>query len=430
MKVLLINSFHFRKGGSEAVYFGTAELLLKAGHEVVFLSFEDDQNITTDQHEYFVKKGNVFKKLISYFSNGDAAKMVEIISTKEKPDIAHAHLLWGGLTAAIIPVLHRHGIPLVHTAHDYRMVCPAYLLKDGKGHTCERCKGGHFYECALHNCSKGNTLESLIMTAEIYYRNWRWHPAKQMDGIIFVSNFSMKKHLEFDDGFLKSRRTVLYNCPGAQVIDFVDKTTNTYDSYYLFYGRLSIEKGVQTLLRAFKQLPMLKLKVVGTGLLENELKTFCLENKLKNVEFLGYKTGMELFNLVAKAKYVCVPSECFENNPMTIVEAYSLGTPVIGAAIGGISEVINDSVTGFTFESGNVDSLTSTIIKANNVSLEEYTNLKTNAFIFGNHNFSRDVHLKKLLDFYNEIIMSSHLLALHDACENNYICSDDLNGRN
>lgn len=404
MKVLLINNCFFRRGGSEAVFFGTADLLKEMGHEVVFFSIEDDHNIHTNFPEYFVRRGGKFSQIKDFFSNKKAAQKLEEILEKEKPDIAHVHLFWGGISPSIFKVLHNHGVPLVHTAHDYRMVCPAYLLTDGTGQYCARCIGGRFYNCALHKCSKGSVVESTLLAVEMYYRNRKWHPAKEIDGILFVSNFSKQKHLEFDRRLDNVKTMVLYNCPGKKVKDSLCLTQNTFDSYYLFYGRLSEEKGVPTLLKAFEKFPQLKMKVVGTGPLEESLKNFCNEKGLGNVEFLGYKSGKELFDLVAGAKYVCVPSECYENNPMTIVEAYSLATPVIGAAIGGISEIVADGNTGYTFESGNTDSLIAVLDKASSLGQEDYVNQKKAAYQFAQENFSREKHLERLLGFYEMII--------------------------
>lgn len=403
MKVLLINNCHWRRGGSESVYFGTAELLVNAGHEVVFLSFEDNQNLHTKCHEYFIKRGNLLKNLIHYFANGEAARVIEDVIKKEKPDIAHSHLMWGGVTASIIPVLHKYSIPLVHTAHDYRLVCPAYLFKDGKGNQCERCKGGRYYQCCLHNCSKGSRIESFLMTLEMYYRNFKFKPLSLVDGFVFVSNFSKNKHVEFEYDFNKVKTLVLYNCPNDKVEESYDEGIDSFNSYYLFYGRLSAEKGTPTLIKAFEKIPQLKLKIVGTGPLEDELKGYVQEHQIRNIEFVGYKTGKELFDIVAHAKYVCVSSECYENNPMTIVEAYSLRTPVVGAAIGGITEVVVDGETGYKFESGNVFSLIDALNKANGINKEEYNLQKNNAFKFSQQKFSRENYLEKLLGFYNEM---------------------------
>ena len=404
MKVLLINNFFYRKGGSEAVYFGTADLLREAGHEIVFFSIADSQNIETESKSYFVENRGGVGRIKNYFNNTDAAAKLEEVLKTEKPDIAHAHLFWGGISPSIFRVLKRHGVPLVHTAHDYRMVCPAYLLKDGNGRFCERCKGGHYIQCALHRCSKGSLVESVMMSAEMYYRNNKWHPVKEIDGIVFVSNFSKNKHIEFDKRFSNANTLVLYNCPDVKVRESLDMQRNTYESYYLFYGRLSEEKGIQTLIKAFEKLPQLQFRIVGSGPLENDLKKYCEEKKLANVEFLGYKSGKDLYDMVAGAKYVCVPSECYENNPMTIVEAYSLGTPVIGAAIGGISEIIKDNETGFTFDSGSVDSLGTALQRATSLSKEDYLLQKQNAYKFSEENFGREQYLRRLMSFYNDLI--------------------------
>ena len=407
MKVLLINNRHYHGGGADMVYFSTGEMLKEAGHEVVYFSRHSKEAEPYQFDSFFAPELETqppLRRMFMYFNNREAASKLDKLLSKEHFDIAHVHLMWGGLTAAIIPVLHKHGVPVVHTAHDYRLVCPAYLLKDGKGQFCERCKGGKFYHCTLQKCSKGHLFESFLMTAEMYYRNRKWHPAKVLDGIVFVSNFSKCKHIEFDERFAKAKTMVLYNCPGEKVKESLDLTLDTFDSYFLFYGRLSEEKGISTLIHAFERHPYLNLKIVGTGPLEDMYKTYCKEKSLSNVVFLGYKTGKELFDLVAKAKFVCVPSECYENNPMTIVEAYSLGTPVIGAAIGGISEVVNDNKTGFTFQSGSVDSLSEALGRACELGKNDYVQLKKNTYEFAEYYFSRTKHLEQLLNFYKEII--------------------------
>ena len=400
MKVLLINNCFYRRGGSEAVFFGSADLLKEKGHEVVYFSMEDDQNIHTDNHEYFVGRGGKLSQMKDYFCNVKAAKKIEEIIKKEKPNIAHAHLLWGGIGPSIFEVLHKHGIPIVHTAHDYRMVCPAYTFRNGRGEVCEKCKGGHFGECIKNRCGKGSLVQSLLMAAEMRYRNSKWHPAKELDGIIYVSQFAKKKHEELDSRFVKTPNVILYNFStvGEQYPPLVKD-----GGYYLFYGRLSHEKGVETLLNAFAKHPELQLKVVGTGPKEDELK----QKGCANIEFLGYKNGDELFNLVRNAKFVCVPSEWYENNPMTIVEAYSMGVPVIGASIGGIPEIIEDGHTGYLFESGNVDSLDITIQKSEALKFEEYSKLKYAAQAFAERNFNKERHYENLIKFYEGIISNN-----------------------
>ena len=397
MKVLLINNCHWRRGGSETVYFGTADLLIKAGHEVVFLGLEDEKNIHTEQPEYFVKRGNALKNMVAYFANGEAAKVVESVIKKEKPDIAHAHLLWGGITASIIPILHKHGVPFVHTAHDYRMVCPAYTFRNGRGEVCESCRGAKFVQCINNRCAKGSLPQSVLMTLEMIYRNRKWHPAKELDGLIYVSNFAKQKHEEMDVKFAKTMNTVLYNI--TTVGDTYPPVENN-GGYYLYYGRLSGEKGVPTLVDAFAKHPELTLKVVGTGPVEEELK----QKQYSNIEYLGYKSGEELYNLVRFAKYVCVPSEWYENNPMTIIEAYSMGVPVIGARIGGIPEIVDEGKTGFLFQSGNVESLDKVITQSLAINDMDYAKMKKLAVEFCSQHFSSKQYPQKLLGFYENVI--------------------------
>lgn len=397
MKILLINNCHYRKGGSEAVYFNTAELLKSHGHEVIFFSNKRDMNLPCEQSKYFPELGGNIKQMISFFHNSEAARNLEQLIEAEKPDIAHAHLFWGGLSPSIFKVLKRHNIPLVHTAHDYRLVCPGYTFKDGSGAECERCKRWNYYECALHKCSRNSVLPSIIMATEMYTRQlWR-NPLKNIDGFIFVSHFSEHKHIEHHCEYKTARHIVLYNYTRPSLSPAIgDK-----EDYFLFYGRLSFEKGIPTLLKAFDKHPELKLKVVGNGPLAEDLK-----NNYKGVDFLGYKTGEELFDLVRKARFVCVPSECFENNPMTIVESYSLGTPVIGSAIGGIPEIINDGQTGYLFSTGNVAELEKTIVKAATIKDDDYRLMCENAYKFYEGNFSEEEHYKRLISFYEEVLES------------------------
>lgn len=397
MKVLLINNCFYRRGGSETVFFGTADLLREMGHEVVFLSMEDPQNLSSVSHAYFVKRGDRLSQLKTYFNNKNAAQMIEEIVVKEKPDIAHAHLLWGGIGPSIFAVLHKHGIPIVHTAHDYRMVCPAYTFRNGRGDVCERCKGGHFMECVKGRCAKGSLVQSILMAAEMNYRNRKWHPTKELDGIIYVSQFAKQKHEEFDPRFSHKKSIVLYNFTTVgEKYPSVEKD----GGYYLYYGRLSHEKGVATLVGVFAKHPDLKLKVVGTGPIENELK----QKNYPNIEFVGYKTGEELYNLVRYARYICVPSEWYENNPMTIVEAYSMGVPVIGARIGGISEIVNDGKMGFLFKSGDLDSLEKAVEKSFAVGDTKYASMKNAALQFANEHFNSEKYKEKLIGFYKEIM--------------------------
>lgn len=408
MKVLLIDVYNFNKGGAETVCFNTGKMLEEHGHKVVYFTLKWENNNPSPYSKYFpeskeTRRGPLkqVKNMINYFYHFEAAHKIEKLILDERPDIAHIHLMWGQITPSIFPVLKKYNIPILFTVHDYRIVCPAYTFRNGKGQICEECQGKHFYKCFSNTCTKGNKLMSAVMAVEQYFRNAFFNPAMNIDGFIYVSNFAKDIQEKYMPAVKNIPNIVLYNFSTSIVEQ--SKTMPT-KKYFLFFGRLSYEKGVKTLLEAFERLPECNLKVVGTGPLEADLKQMKDTRKMENVEFIGYKTGKELSDLVAGAYFVVVPSEWYENNPMTIIEAYSVGTPVIGAKIGGIPEIVIDSKTGFQFESGNADDLKDKIVSVNKLSDSEYQNLSSNTLKFANDNLSKDSYWNKLIDFYNRFL--------------------------
>lgn len=408
MKILLIDVYNYNKGGAETVCFNTGKMLEEHGHKVIYFTLKWNNNNPSPYSKYFPEsketRTGVFKQVknvVNYFYHFEAAKKIEQLIQDEKPDLAHIHLLWGQITPSIFPVLKKYHIPILFTVHDYRIVCPAYTFRNGKGNICEECQGKYFYKCFTNTCTKGNKIMSAVMAAEQYFRNCFFNPAKYIDGFVYVSNFA--KHIQ------EKYMPVLKNKPNITLYNFSSSIVNTpkkisEDKYFLFFGRLSYEKGVLTLLEAFSKLPQCKLKIVGTGPLEKELKGFKEQYQLNNIEFLGYKRGKELEELVSNAHFVIVPSEWYENNPMTIIEAYSVGTPVIGAQIGGIPEIIIDQKTGYQFESGNIKALSEIILKADILNDREYKAISENTIKFSNENLSKDSYWNKLITFYNSFI--------------------------
>lgn len=406
MKVLLIDVYNFNKGGAETVCFNTGRLLEEHGHKVVYFTLKWSHNKSSPFSKYFPESKETrvgplkqVKNLINYFYHFEAAKKIEQLILDEKPDVAHIHLMWGQITPSIFPVLKKYHIPVLFTIHDYRIVCPAYTFRDGSGRICEDCQGRHFYKCFTHTCCKSNKLMSAVMAAEQYFRNAFFNPARYIDGFIYVSNFAKDIQEKYMPALKSKPNITLYNF-STSISD--NSKSMPADRYYLYFGRLSYEKGVRTLLGAFKDLPQCKLKVVGTGPKEAELRAFADNEKMQSVEFLGYKQGEELADLVRNAYFVIVPSEWYENNPMTIIEAYSVGTPVIGARIGGIPEIIVEGETGFLFESGNVESLGKVIAKTMTLAKNEYEALSSGCLRFAHNNLSPESYYPRLMAFYQQ----------------------------
>lgn len=302
--------------------------------------------------------------------------------------------MFNSMSVSILPVLKKYNIPIIMSVHDYRLVCPAYTFTDGKRNFCERCKTGNYYNCITHKCSKGSLINSFMLSMDSYFRSKFYSPIDYINRFIFVSKFSMNKHIQVENRF-KDKCTYLYNFTPK-----VEDYSSTKGDYIFFFGRISEEKGILTLLNAIKQVPDIKLKLAGTGPLLEQLKPQCPPN----AEFLGFKQGEELRELIHNASFVVVSSECYENNPMTIIESYMIGTPVIGSDLGGIPELIIENKTGYTFKPKSSDDLKETITKACSISEEEYARMSDEAKKFAMDNFSEESHYQRLIKNYQLII--------------------------
>lgn len=353
MKILLANKFFHLNGGSETVFFQERDFLLEQGHDVVDFSMADERNLPSSGAGYFVPNtsynsgGGIaqkFQQAISFVHSSVAVRKIEELILQEKPQIAHLHNIYHQLTPSIIPILKKHGVKVVLTLHDYKLVCPSYLaLKDGA--ICNACGGGKFWNAFTLNC-QNSRMRGLLLSAEAMFHKWRG----SYDGVdLFLAPSRFLADL-VGQRIPREKIKVLRN--GIDVGKY--QPTYADQGYGLYFGRLSREKGVKTLLRAHQSLKTnLPLKIVGTGPLEEELRAGYPE-----VDFLGYQSGQALHDLIANSAFVVVPSEWYENCSMVVLEAMAFGKPIIGSRIGGIPEQIEDGKTGFLFEMGNGAELT------------------------------------------------------------------------
>lgn len=407
MKILQLNKYYYQKGGAETVFFNTISALENRGHQVIPFALKNRKNRFSEYESYFVEypelsESNIWTKIINtpkFIYNQQAAKQLERLILAEKPDIAHIHLLFNSLSVSILPVLQKYNIPTVMTVHDYRLICPAYTFTNGKGKICELCKDRHFIHCAQNRCSNGNLTNSMLLSLESSFRSCLYEPINYIDKFIFVSKFAQKKHIEFNPAYIQ-KAVQLYNFT-LNIPTEINKTTN--HKYLLYFGRLSNEKGINNLLEAMQNIPEIDLKIIGRGPLLKEIGN----NYPKNVSFLGFKEGQELKEYVKNAFFTIVPSEWYENNPLSIIESLSLGTPVIGSNIGGIPELIQDTKTGFTFTMGSSTDLTKTIQKAIEMPDEKVHEMSIACNKFAQQHFSADKHLDSLISIYQSILNTS-----------------------
>ena len=405
MKILMINKFFYRRGGSETYMFNLKKILESMGHQIIEFSMADEKNEASKSSGYFIKSINfskregVFKdlkKACHLLYSTEAKNKLTALIKKAKPDIAHLHNIRFQLTPAIIKVLNKSKIPVVWTMHDYQLICPNYLLFT-QNKVCERCKKYKYYNCFKYNCLKNSRPMSFLAMLEMYLHKIILKSYAKIDLLIAPSKFMQAKLAEW--GIEAKKIKQLYYS-----LDLEKSGQETeLGQDLLYFGRLNKEKGLETLLAAMKDLPEINLKIVGEGPEQDFLTQYIKDNNLKNIELLGYKSGEELRNIIKSARFVVVPSIWYENNPLAILEAFSLGKPVLGSDLGGIPELVQENKTGFLFEAGNASQLKDKI-KANYQQLELIKQMGQNAKNFVAQNCAPEYHGQQIVKFYQNLI--------------------------
>ncbi len=404
MKILMVNKFYYIKGGSETYYFALKNLLESKGHEVIDFSMQDEKNFDSPYAEYFVSAvdyngkmglGQQIKAAKNIIYSTEAKKKLEQLILKTKPDVAHLHIFQHQLSPSILDVLKKHKIPVVYTAHDLKMLCLNYVMMTG-GQVCEKCKGGHYMNCLKQKCVKDSALKSAINVVEGYLHKWR-KSYDTVDKIITPSKFYADKFVEF--GVEKERVMHLPNFLGREC----PKVNVSEDSlqYFLYFGRLSREKGIMTLIKAVEGTDM-QLSIVGGGPCREDIEAYISEHKLQNVKLLGFKSGQELIDVVGNARAVVLPSEWYENGPYSAIEALQLGRPIIGSQIGGIPELVDGN--GVTFPHGDTEALRKCLTEFPEPGTEEYEKLSKSSEELFAKNYMAAGHYEKLLPVYEALV--------------------------
>ena len=350
MRILLSNKFYYRRGGDCVYVLNVEQLLKKHGHEVAVFAMDYPDNLETPWKKYF--PGNMTKPMAFSrpFGSREVKKKFNRLLDDFRPDVVHLNNIHTQLSPVIAELAHERGIRVVWSLHDYKLLCPRYdCLRDGV-EICEKCFGGDKTSCKTYKCIKGSTLASLIGYKEAVMWN-RQRLENCTDLFVCPSSFMKEKMMQggFDESKLKvlSHFIDIDKCKKESYVERAD--------YYCYVGRLSHEKGLNTLIQAASQLPY-KLKIIGGGPLEKELKAKSAELK-GNIEFLGFKQWDEIKEVVGKARFSVTPSEWYEVFGLVNAEALCLGTPILGARIGGVPGLIDEGVNGMTFTSGDASDL-------------------------------------------------------------------------
>jgi glycosyltransferase involved in cell wall biosynthesis len=311
---------------------------------------------------------------------------------KIRPDVIHCHNIYGRLTTSILPVARRRGIPVVLTAHDYKLVCPAYLaLRDGK--PCTACVDGNYMRCAVHKCHKKSLAGSVVYAAEAYYArlNNSYGAVKAfLCPSRFLADLLLKSGIE-------SKRIIYH--PNSVDPRLYKPSYN--GEYVLYTGRLSHEKGIGTLVDAIKYLPI-PLRIAGSGPMEEALRARAGDALGSRIIFEGHCGGDRLAELYRNAAFCVVPSEWYENAPMSVLEAFAYGKPVIAARIGGIPELVTDRESGYLYESGDGNQLRMAIRELWNDKFGQQR-MGSNARWLIESKYSQRTRIESLLKIYEDV---------------------------
>jgi glycosyltransferase involved in cell wall biosynthesis len=403
MNLLSLNSYHYRRGGSDAVYFSTSEMFEQAGWDVACMAMKHPKNVPSPWSQYFAEEieyGFQYsfprKMLLAsrvIYNLEAQARMAELLKVFT-PDVAHAHCIYHHLSPSVLQLLRQRGVPVVLTAHELKTVCPAYSMRNHKG-ICEECKSGSYLPLLRNRCIKGSLSASLVVYLEATLQRAMHTYRDCVDVVVCPSRFYLEKLAEW--GW---RREQLCYIP-----NFFDTgrelETAPVGQRFLYFGRLSSEKGLATLVKAAK-ISGVGLDLVGDGAMRDELER--LAAGAPNIAFIGYLAGDNLWNKIRDCRAVVLPSEWYENAPMSVLEAYSFGKPIIGSRIGGIPELIEEDSTGWCFESGDREQLGALLSRV--ASLDEQRLLAMgaacNAFV--NSRFTRARYFDSMQELYQRVI--------------------------
>lgn len=384
MRILLCNKFYYRRGGDCVVTMNLEKLLIDHGHDVAVFSMRYPENEASSWQRYWPNNMSKLNAFIRPFGSKHVKRLFKQFIDDFKPDVVHLHNIHTHLSPVIAEIAHQHGIKVVWTLHDAKLVCPCYTCMR-EGQWCEECF--HNKKAVIkHRCMLGGIIGSTIGYLEIK----KWNKERlQTCTDLFLSPSQFMAETLVRGGYDAKKFRVLCN-----FVD-VEKVKNPCfekKDYYVYLGRVNEVKGVRTLCKAASSFPY-KLIVIGGGELLPEL-----QNQYKNsptIEFKGQMEWNDFRPIIEGAKFMVIPSEWSENNPLTVIESQSLGTPVLGARIGGIPELIEEDVSGMTFESGNVENLKEKIEMMWNASFD-YRAIAENAV----KRYSGETYYEKLMKYY------------------------------
>lgn len=390
-------------GGSDRYFFELGNLLQQHGHTVVPFCGASEQNEDSEFERYFPACADTHNPkatdALKFLYSADARRKIDLAITEQSPDIAHLHIYYGKLTSSILAPLKRNGIPIVQSLHEYKLLCPVYTCVRNDV-ICEDCGGQKYWKTLAHRCNRGSILRSAASTVESYLSK-ALGSFDKIDHFIGVSQFMTDKMLSI--GIPREKISTVHNFVDCSRFPLTRNTGSNAGKYVLYFGRLEATKGLFNLLEAMRENPQLRCVIAGTGSAQSALENHADKLGLTNIEFVGFVQGDALRTLVQEALCTVLPSEWYENCPMSLLESLAYGCPVIGARIGGIPELINDGEDGIIVEPGEPADLAAALkAMSDNKSLAREMGMAGRKKV--EKDFSPDGHYSQIEAIYSSLI--------------------------
>lgn len=397
------------KGGTETFHFGLADSLRESGHEVIFFSMKDDRNIPCDEAKYFVNNIDYNARIspaskallaVKLVYSLEAKKKIRALIEAEKPDVAHISLVHRQLSFSIVDELVSHNIPIVMHLHELSAICPAYTMLRPDGTICEDCVGAHFSNCIRNKCMKNSRAKSILAFIEAeFLRIGNYY--NKID--LYIAECDHYRILANKAHFTNSPIIRMNNfLPSQQVYQFHPAP----EGYILYYGRFSREKGVLTALAGYSMLEVApEFHLVGHGPELDTIIQYVSGHQLEDKVTIHPATfGEKMERLIEGARVVVVPSEWYENGAYVVLQALAKGKVVIASDIAGLSEIIEDGVTGFLAEPKNPKSFRDAFQKALSLEGHELEAFSKNAAIYAQNRCDWRSYVKTLTKEYQKLI--------------------------
>jgi glycosyltransferase involved in cell wall biosynthesis len=392
MRVLLAHN-HYRSAapsGEDSVFQNEKTLLEQNGIEVVvFERFNDEIAASSLSQRLRLAHATAWSR--------DSHDSLDRLIRQTRPDIAHFHNTFPLITPSAYAACRSNGVPVVQTLHNYRLICPAALLfRDG--HVCQECVGRNLLPALVHRCYRKSLASTAAIVWLLAYNRRKGTYRELVNRYIAPTNFV-------------ARQMAAGGIPGDRIEvkpHFLPQPgpAGTGDGGYAVYvGRLGAEKGVHTLLAAWRHLRHLPLKIIGDGELRVELETIARQEALP-VEFLGMLAHDRVMEQLRHAELLVLPSECHEVFGLAVIEAYACGTPVVASRTGGLAEIVNPGISGYTFNPGDPDDLAEKVMDLTRDPLRKKA-FRGQARMEFEKKFDAGSNFDMLLHIYEDVIRDS-----------------------